>query len=105
MAIDYSRLTIPKPEPRKRVKARRKRVWQKARQAARAERYALDGGKCVRCGKPLRLNGTEPGATEFNTAHINEIVPRSLGGSAVDVNNLNTKCAGCHVGKGYHDHA
>ena len=95
----------PKPEPRAKVKARLDRQHAIVRRAARRQRFEMDGGCCVVCGVILHLNGTEPGATEFNTAHINEIKPRSLGGSDIDVNNLNTKCPKCHVGKGYHDHA
>ena len=98
-------VTNPKPEPHAKVKARLDRQHAIVRRAARRQRFEMDGGCCVQCGVILHLNGTEPGATEFNTAHINEIKPRSLGGSDIDVNNLNTKCPRCHVGKGYHDHA
>lgn len=102
MAIDYSVLAIPKPEPRKRVKARRKRQFAKARKASRAARYAMDGGRCVRCKRPLYLNPSDEGADWFNVANINEKRPRSLGGDPLDPKGQNTLCAGCHTGKGYH---
>lgn len=95
-------VTNPKPEPHKRVKARRRRQFAKARQACRAARYAMDGGCCVRCGKPLKLNPSDEGADWFNVANINERVSRSRGGSAIDVENTNTLCADCHTGQGRH---
>lgn len=101
-ASNYPGLAIPKPEPRKRVKARRKRVFAKARKAARTERYTRDGGRCVRCKKPLYLNANEEGADWFNVANINEKRPRSLGGDPLDPNGQSTLCAKCHTGSGRH---
>jgi 5-methylcytosine-specific restriction endonuclease McrA len=98
-------VTNPKPEPRAKLKARLARQHAILRRAARWQCFERDGGCCVVCGVPLHFNGMEPGATEFNTAHINEIKPRSLGGSDLDLENLNCKCPACHVGKGFHDHA
>lgn len=92
----------PKPEPWKRVKARRKREFAKARKACRSAVYARDGGQCVRCGKRLFLNPSDEGADWFNVANINEKRPRSLGGSAIDPESANTLCAGCHTGTGRH---
>lgn len=101
-ASSWPGLAIPKPEPRKRVKARKKRQFAKARKTCRAARYAKDGGRCVRCGKALKLNPSDEGADWFNVANIHEKKRRSLGGSAVDVANTETLCAGCHTGKGHH---
>lgn len=98
-------VTNPKPEPRAKVKARLERQHAILRQAARKLVYERAGGCCESCGKPLYLNPSDEGADWFNTANINEIKPRSLGGSDIDPQNLNCKCAGCHTGKGYHDHA
>jgi len=94
--------TNPKPEPYKRVKARRRRIFAKARKVARAERYARDGGCCVRCGVPLKLNPLDEGADWFNVANINEKRPRSLGGNPLNPDEQNTLCAGCHTGSGRH---
>lgn len=104
MGIDYSQLAIPKPEPRKREKARKDRQWRKDRKVCREAVYTAGGGHCVDCGKWLYLNPKDEGADWFNVANINEIVPRSLGGSAIDPANGNIKCAKCHTGKGYHNH-
>ena len=101
-ASNWTGLAIAKPEPRKRAKARRKREFAKKRKAARAERYALDGGRCVRCKRPLYLNPSDEGADWFNVANINEKRPRSLGGDPLDPKGQNTLCAGCHTGKGRH---
>lgn len=92
--------TLPKPEPYKRVKARRKREQQKLRDVARELRWLMDGKCCVRCGKPLVLKLAE--GDWWNVANIHEKVPRSLGGDPMDFTNLETLCAGCHTGKGYH---
>lgn len=86
----------------KRLKAKRKRQFQKDRKACREVVYAKGQGQCVDCGKWLYLNPGDEGADWFNVANINEIVPRSLGGSAIDPANCNIKCADCHTGKGFH---
>jgi 5-methylcytosine-specific restriction endonuclease McrA len=91
---------IPKPEPWKRVKARRKRQWQKARDRVREAQWEKDGRCCVRCGKPTVLKLAE--GDWWNVANINEKKPRSLGGSAIDLANTETLCSDCHTGKGYH---
>lgn len=88
-------VTNPKPEPYKRVKARRRRLFAKARKSCRAARYFQDGGCCVDCGKPLVLNPGDA-RSEFEIANIHEVKPRSLGGSAIDVSNTKTQCLRCH---------
>lgn len=35
-------------------------------------------------------------------AHVNEIVPKSLGGSPTDLANLELTCPGCHQPHGQH---
>lgn len=102
MAIDYSVLAIPKPTPRRIVKARRKRTFAKARKSCRAARYVLDGGRCVRCGKRLHLNPSDEGADWFNVANIHEVKPRSLGGNPLDPKGQETLCSDCHTGSGVH---
>lgn len=101
MAIDYSVLAQPKPEPRKKVKARKKREFAKKRKAARAERYAKDGGRCVRCTRKLVLDPRDA-RHEFEIANIHEVKPRSLGGNPLDPKGQETLCARCHTGKGHH---
>jgi 5-methylcytosine-specific restriction endonuclease McrA len=94
MAIDYSQLAIPKPEPSKTVKARAKRLWAKARAKAREIRWTRDGGCCVRCGKPVKLHWSE--AEWWNVANIHETRPRSLGGDPLNPDEQETLCADCH---------
>lgn len=91
-----------KPEPHKKVKSRRRREWQKERDRVREQRWEMDDRCCVECGKPVVLKMAE--GDWWNVANINEIKPRSLGGDPLDLANLNTKCGGCHTGKGYHAH-
>jgi ssDNA-binding Zn-finger/Zn-ribbon topoisomerase 1 len=98
-------VAVPKPEPRAKLKARLERQHAILRDAARRVVYNRAGGCCEVCGVPLKFSLNEPGADWYNCAHINEIKPRSLGGSDIDEKNLNCKCPRCHVGKGYHDHA
>ena len=95
-------VTNPKPEPHKRVKARLKRLWQKARQRSREMRYERDGGCCVRCGRPLKLKPSDEGADWWNVANINEVRPRSLGGDPLNPDEQTTLCAACHTGSGRH---
>jgi len=101
---DLQRTASPKPlrGTQARLKARGARHQAKARKACREARYVLDGGCCVRCGVPLKLNPSDEGADWFNVANIHEKIPRSLGGSATDVANTETLCAGCHTGTGRH---
>jgi len=101
-ASNFQGLAIPKPEARKRTKARLKRQFAKDRKACRAASYQRDGGCCVRCGTPLKLNLSDIGAYWFNVANIHEKLPRSLGGSALDTDNTETLCAECHTGQGFH---
>lgn len=92
----YESCAIAKPEPRKKVKARRKRLFLTQRKSCRAARYRLSGGCCERCGRPLVLD-PQAARSVFEVAHIHEVVPRSLGGSAVDVGNTETLCCKCHA--------
>ena len=64
--------------------------------------YKRDGGCCVRCGKPLKLNPSDEGADWYNVANINETRPRSLGGDPLNPDEQTTLCAGCHTGSGRH---
>jgi hypothetical protein len=95
VAIDYRVLAIPKPEARKRVKARKKRQFAKARKSCRAARYAKDGECCVECGKHLVLNPSDA-RHEFEIANVHEVKSRARGGSATDVSNTKLLCCRCH---------
>lgn len=87
---------LPKPEPRKREKARQKREKADARATCRSIVYHRDGGCCVECGRPLVLNLIDA-PHEFAVAHIDEIKKRSQGGDPTDPNNCRTLCHKCHA--------
>lgn len=85
----------PKPEPWKKVKARRREARVKARRDCRAVVYKRDGGRCTKCGVRLRLDLREA-AHEFEVAHIHEVKRRSAGGDPTDPDNCITLCYRCH---------
>jgi 5-methylcytosine-specific restriction endonuclease McrA len=90
---------LAKPEPLRRVKARKKRQAIKARATCRLDVLQRDGWCCVRCGVPV--NGGHP-EWHPRRAHINEIVPRSKGGSPTDPDNCELLCQSCHMPNGRH---
>lgn len=63
MAIDYSALAIPKPEPRKRTKARRDRQESKVKKTVREHTVARDG-HCVIATRWPHAHGPLLGACE-----------------------------------------
>jgi len=91
---------VPKPEPRKKVKART------ARQHAAARKVAVDAcwkradHCCQKCGRWVE----RPRDTEdwFLAGQVDEIIPRSLGGSDTDIDNLRLLCYVCHMPYGAH---
>lgn len=84
MAIGYGE-ACPKPEARKRVKARRKRQAVKVVKSVRAVLVDEVCGRCERCGMFLG---------DFGHAHHRK--PRSLGGKWT-IENLAYYCARCHA--------
>lgn len=85
----------PKPEPWKNVKARRRREKIARRADCRAEVFYRDGGRCVKCGRQLKLH-LKNAAHEFEVAHIHEVKLRSRGGDPTDPANCVTLCFKCH---------
>ena len=85
----------PKPEPWKKVKARRKRERIERRRDCRAQVFARDGGRCIKCRRRLALL-LQDAAHEFDVAHIHEVKLRSLGGDPTDPDNCVTLCHECH---------
>jgi 5-methylcytosine-specific restriction endonuclease McrA len=77
-------VACPKPEPRKRVKARRKLQAAKVVKSVRAAVVERAGGKCERCG----LWPT--------WGHAHHRKPRSLGGKWT-VENIILLCPSCHA--------
>lgn len=85
-----------------RHKRRLERLFSTERDRCREAVYERDGGCCVRCGKPLKLNPSDDGADWYNVANIHEKHLRSLGGSSIDPENCETLCSSCHTGNGHH---
>lgn len=90
---------IPKPEPHAKVKARRKRVTAAARKKCREAVIKKADSQCARCGGYASDDVPE---WHPQRAHVNEIIPRSLGGSPIDMKNLELLCAKCHLPGGIH---
>ena len=57
-----------------------RRRWARARRAA----FERDGFRCLRCGRPGRLE-----------AH--HVRPLERGGEPYDLANIETRCRGCHI--------
>lgn len=89
-------LRFPKPEPRKRARARETRGKADRRNACRAIVYARAGGCCQGCGRPLVLDPRDAPHV-FAIAHVDEIVMRSKGGDPLDPDNCVLRCAACHA--------
>ena len=85
---------ISKPESRKRVKARTARQHAAARKACVDAVWKRDDSTCQLCGSFVR----RPTVTDFppEWGHVDEIIPRSLGGSDTDLENLRLVCHLCH---------
>jgi 5-methylcytosine-specific restriction endonuclease McrA len=92
-------LPLQKPEPRRKVKARADRKFAKHRNSCRKAVFARANGCCERCWKVVSDDLPEWHAQR---AAVNEKVPRSLGGSAVDMANLELLCQACHMPNGRH---
>lgn len=90
---------IPKPEPRAKAKARADRKFAADRKRCRETVYERDGWQCQRC---LRRVSIDVPTWAANFAHVNEIIPRSRGGSAVDPDNCELLCRECHLPNGQH---
>jgi 5-methylcytosine-specific restriction endonuclease McrA len=87
---------VPKPTPRRIVKARRQRARMTARKSCRAARFQRAGGCCEVCGVPLKLHLSEA-RTVFEIGHVHEVVPRSLGGDPTNMEGTRLLCVRCHA--------
>lgn len=56
----------------------------------------LDGGKCRRCGRKVWLRIADA-PHELAVGHVDEWVPKSLGGDDLDERNCLLYCAACHL--------
>lgn len=92
-------LPQPKPEPIAKGKRRQQRQRTLSRRQCRLAVYQREHMRCQRCSRAVTLD-CWPGAPQ--RAHVNELVPRSAGGSPVDVDNLELCCGSCHMPNGWH---
>lgn len=69
------------------------------RDECRAAVFRRECGICQRCGVRVR---DELPKWHLQRAHVNEIVPRSKGGSPTDPANCELLCQGCHMPNGRH---
>ncbi len=102
MSIDYQALPLPKPEPRKRVKARKQREDAKRLQAFRDAVWAREQhgvypdqwGACQRCGGFV----IRTSSLDWNRGEVHHIIPRSRCTKADRYNPANGTlvCRPCH---------
>jgi hypothetical protein len=85
---------IPKPEPRRKVKARTARQQAAARAACVVAVWKRTDHCCEFCGRWVKRPREATSALEIG--HVHELVPRSLGGDPTDPNGCVLVCAFCH---------
>ncbi len=83
---------IPKPSPRRLVKAKQRRSKLRAAAILRAEVRGRDGHQCQCCHIPVFVDAANPA----QRAQVHHIKFRSQGGPDKH-QNLITVCAGCHA--------
>jgi 5-methylcytosine-specific restriction endonuclease McrA len=83
-----------KPEAHWKVKARQDRQHAKLRKAAVDQKWKDANSSCELCGKWLK----RPRETDVieEMGHVDEIIPKSLGGSDTDPDNLRLLCHSDH---------
>ena len=91
-------IACPKPSrfARQAEEKKQGRVTAKDRAIARNTIYRLDGGRCRKCGKKVYLK-LKDAPHESQVGHVDEVQPRSLSGSILDITNLILFCAECHL--------
>lgn len=91
---------LQKPERRSRVEKRAKRKRKLSRAQCRAVVFLREKSRCQRCGREV-TDDCWPYLPQ--RAHVNEIVPKSHGGSPYDPDNCELLCnGGCHIFNGQH---
>lgn len=88
-----------KPERRSVVKKRKQATRRLSRAQCRAEVFKRAKSRCQQCGRFV-TDDVEPWKPE--RAHVDEILPRSLGGSPFDPLNCRLLCHACHLPGGTH---
>ena len=95
-------MPYPKPERRRYVKNREKRAKTLTRRQAVELVYRREHMRCERCTVLTIRPSKCYWEGEPRMAQVNERVPRSLGGSPVDLANLELTCQACHQPNGEH---
>ena len=111
MAADYSRpepvddetlKRLQKPERKRYVKNRDRAKKKLTRAQVREAVYRRERMVCERCGIRTRKPTECYWAGDPHMAHVNEMVPRSLGGDPLDPDNCELVCQACHLPNGQH---
>lgn len=88
-----------KPERRSKAKRCTKQKLRLSRRQCREIVYRRERWHCERCNREVTLDCWP---WEPQRAHVNERVPRSLGGSPYDPDNCELLCKNCHLPGGQH---
>lgn len=83
---------FPKPEPRRRVKARVREAQATKRRACVLAVWERAKWRCEKCGRFLKQSSV----WWFEIGHVHEVVPRSRGGDPTDPANCALLCPLCH---------
>lgn len=83
----------PKPTPRALEKRRAKRQRFILRRLCKDFVWKRDRGQCVLCHAHVVRPKQEPSPFD---GHVDEILPKSLGGDPLDPNNCRLLCVKCH---------
>lgn len=92
-------LAQPKPGRRSVVKRKAKAVRKLTRAQCVQIVYRRERMRCQRCRLKLSLDTYPP---DRMYPQVNEMVPKSQGGSPCDVSNLELLCGRCHQPRGEH---
>ncbi len=90
---------FPKPARRSAVKRKAAQAKLLSRVQCRLLVLRRAGWKCERCQRPIT---DDCWPHEDQRAHVNEKVPRSLGGNPMDPDNGEALCRKCHLPGGEH---
>jgi 5-methylcytosine-specific restriction endonuclease McrA len=89
---------LQKPSKRRAVVKKADRQERKlSRAQVVAKTWLREKGLCQRCGKKCKPP-KETYPTDPDRGEVNDIIPVSLGGNRLDLNNQELVCRGCHFG-------
>lgn len=101
MPATHGGVACPKPQRKAALKKVAKRQRFLARRQVREIVYRRERMKCQRCGKLTKLP-KECYPLDPDMAHVNEMNPRSTGGDALNPDECELVCGGCHFVDGAH---